>query len=200
MASERKFQSEVPRTFHRLGGDAFKTNDIGHALRGIQIAKGLPVTTGPEERSGKPDYTWLLPPRGGYIEVKGSDLSFPFSDISDKQRYWLTFGPPEAEIVWPLWPQANYLWLIMGTARAGAKENGRRTWLIPWHDWMTIEMRCWEAGLKGLAYDTPHKLEHREQGLCASELLREYELQWNCGAWTIEMSHPFWRHYFYPGM
>jgi len=199
MASERKFQSEVPRTFHRLGGDAFKTNDIGHALRGIQIAKGLPVTVSHGPGSGKPDYTWLLPPRGGYLEVKGADSNFSFSEISDKQRYWLTYGPPEAEIVWPGWKDVNFLWLFMGTARVGASENGRRAWMIPWRDWLKFELQCWEAGLKGLAYSMPHKLEHREAGLSACELLRQYEVYWNHGAWDIHMDHPFWRHYFYPG-
>src|SRR3970040_510420 len=135
MSNERSHQAEVPRTLHRYGGEARKASDIGAALR----AQGVQFN-GSYEPPGRPDYYWLLPPRGGYIEVKGADLSFSFSEISDRQPFWLPFGPPEAEIVWPLWPQANYLWLIMGTARVGAGENGRRTWLIPWHDWMAIEL------------------------------------------------------------
>lgn len=195
MSNERNHQAEIPRTLHRYGGEAKKASDIGYALR----AKGVKFNPNYQD-VGRPDYVWLLPPRGGFLEVKGADLSFPFSLISDRQRFWLTYGPPEAEIVWPLWPRANYLWLTMGTARAGAKENGRRTWMVPWRDWMAMELRCREAGLKGLAYDTPHKLEHREAGLGACELLQAFELQWNYGAWTIPMGHQFWRPYFYPRM
>jgi hypothetical protein len=180
MARERG-NPEVARSFQAVGGFAEKKTDLWNALNALRHERGesgvLDVEPG-----GHPDYTVLVPPYGFFVEVKWAESNFALADLAPRQREWLD-----------TYRDISWLWLFMGTA-INARERPRRAWLVPWRTWLVMEGRLAAAGLKGLPYSTPHRREHRAQGLSACELLQRYALEWaGAGIWTIPPAHPFWR-------
>ena len=127
----------------------------------------------------------LVPPFGFYVEAKaGRDNSFSLAEIKPKQREWLG-----------QYAKISFLWLWMGDGRPNAKVDPRRTWLIPWPHWLQIEDVLTAHGLRGLSFEKPHKVEHREAGLSAVQLLAPYELTWaGERAWDIPKKHPIWNY------
>jgi hypothetical protein len=171
---------EVARTFKALGGFAEKKTDLWNAIHALRLAQGQPDPVAIEP-GGQPDYIVLLPPFGFFVEVKSAESNFALSELSDKQREWLT---TYADISW--------LWLFMGTA-INSTTLPRRAWLIPWRKWLALEAKLAAHGLRGLPYDTPHRRAHRELGLSASSLLARYALAWtSAGVWDVPDRHPFW--------
>jgi hypothetical protein len=182
MAARERGNPEIARTFKRYGGVAEKKTDLFNALRALELKQGK-EDTGAYEPGGHPDYTVLFPPFGFFVEAKaGRNNNFALAEIAPKQRDWLG-----------QYASISFLWLWMGDGRPNSKADPRRTWLIPWPHWLTIEGVLQAHGLKGLSFAQPHKLEHREAGLSAVKLLAPYELEWaGDRAWNIPKHHPIW--------
>ena len=171
---------EIVRTFKAIGGFAEKKTDLWNAVNALRLARGE-VDTIEIEEGGHPDYTVLVPPFGFFIEVKSAATNLSLAEISPRQREWLDE-----------FAAISYLWLFMGTA-INARTAPRRAWLIPWAQWRRVETRLAAHGLKGLPADLPHRRDHRDLGLSASNLLKRFALTWQgSGAWTIPPEHPFW--------
>jgi hypothetical protein len=149
---------------------------------------------------GRPDYqVTRIASRWGYtcgefiwVEAKDGHDNFALSQISDEQRTWMTYGPRalgneharDERYVFMCW-----LWLWFGD-RVGGKENPRAVFLVPWCKWLDIESTLNHAGLSGLSYITPHKLEHRGKH-SAVDLLKEFQLEWaGDNSWSIPETNP----------
>jgi hypothetical protein len=181
MARERR-NPGIPATFRSLGGFAQKKTDLWNAIRAMNQARGRPdPNAAGAEPGGQPDYLWLLPPCGGFIEVKDGGDNFAFAAINTRQRDWLSE-----------WADISWLWLFMGTGRAGSA--GRAAYLIDWPAWLAGEQQAAAHGLSGLAWRAPHRREHRAAGLSVEGLFTPCRLIWKGkNAWDIPAAHFFWR-------
>lgn len=129
----------------------------------------FPDYAGIKEESGRPDIVVHNPFGGGvYIEMKCLDVSkhtsFAFSEISEKQRQWLT----DWETVRP-----NGSYLGLGTV--GTRE--RTMYIIPWNDWLMIELEVSNYGQQSLPYIVkPGMLKVLQDNLVDFRLLKPWEL------------------------
>jgi hypothetical protein len=179
---------EVKRTFEHIGGRAEKKTDLGNMLRAKHKLEGAPDKGG-GEKGGHPDYHWMVPPMGGYVEAKAARRkdgahNFQFEQIELKQREWLNG-----------WSAISWLWLWYGEVPPTYQRDParRRAYLIHWPMWLHYEKLLTEAGLCGLAFLQAHRLEHRQAGLQAVDLLAAHELTWaGDRTWDIPPTHPFW--------
>jgi hypothetical protein len=126
-------------------------------------------------------------PRGpGFpIEVKlypGDDSAFAFSRITTGQHRWLNN--------WTL--DGGHAFLVLGTrtGKAGSKTNPRRLWLVPWRDWLRVEISCREAGQASLPLENPYRLAMKDADLYAIAALAKWELVWEDGCWHLGECHP----------
>jgi len=150
---------------------------------------------------GTPDILVLNATFPTVIEVKmfarssrWANAIFPFKDISIEQRAWLEMWIRDGEE--NDWTQCS--WLALGTrlGRAGAKNEPRRLWLIPWRDWLSeIEhvLRPHRLSLPLTKCKGQKPMAVQELGLNAINLLAKWELQWYNGGWTVPSNHIFSR-------
>ena len=133
---------------------------------------------------GRPDYLCCLGTYGFAIEVKASELSFPFSAFKEKQRRWAEWWTSELR-------GHYYLWLCMGK-RVNDKEFPRRTWLIPLGYFLTVEKDITQYQ-KSIPYRAVkgHMKVLQAHHLDAVHLLAPYELEWQGkGVWLPTEKHP----------
>lgn len=186
---------EVYRTFAHILMYAEKCLDAVPVLQ--RQGRGRLIHT---PLQGRPDYWVQAPPVYFYVEAKDGGPNLNFGQIEQEQRDWMTSGPwvmRNGIKTWPYrhynYPMRSFLWLWFGE-RIGGVDNPRRAYLIPWYEYLDIEMDFREAGLAGMAYLQAKELCHREAGLCAVERLEPYELEWlSDRVWGIPTRHIFWR-------
>lgn len=135
---------------------------------------------------GRPDIL-VLSPRGQSTVVECKlfprEGAFPFSAIDTGQHRWLNN--------WTLDGGTGFL--ALGThGRAGVMENPRRLWLVPWRDWLRIEMLLRDAGQASLPLinKAGQRRAVQDGGLCAVNLLKKWELEWRDGCWHLGELHP----------
>jgi len=152
-------------------------------------------------RGGRPDtfFWWWTGPFGA-IEFKcfprpthggWARTSFPLKKITPEQRAWFAMaqGDFPTDSYWP------HLYIGLGTVHgtAGAKENARLAWVVPWAFWvrvveellLPVQVSLPLAPRKGL------RRAIQEQKLWATNLLKPYELHWRKGVgWEFPPDHP----------
>lgn len=181
--NEARITSEVSNLLKRLWVWPLKNPDV----------KGY--------ETGRPDL-FVLDSRA-VIEVKAfttkpdvnegwARASFTFSEISQKQRAWLTMWGWDGDYRGRV--QRAYLALGTRHGTAGAEKGPRMLWIIPWETWAEeIEMPLRNLGRVSLPLDywaAQRPVAIREQGLNAMNLLRNYALDWHGSCWHLNLGNP----------
>jgi len=127
-----------------------------------------------------PDYMVVLDGNAYLVECKQSERYWNFADekgagIRTIQR--------QALDQWEAEHNFCFLFIVLGDGRA---PKYRSAWLIPWMKWKPIEKELAEQGQRSLLRETK-----RNKG--ALELLKEWQVTWEEGGWTIPEGHDFWR-------
>lgn len=181
--NEARITSEVSNLLKRLWTWPLKNADV----------KGY--------ESGRPDL-FILDSRS-VLEVKAfttkpdvneawAQASFTFSELSKKQRTWLTMWEQDGETR----NRTQRAYLALGTrhGKAGAKEDPRMLWIIPWQNWLDeVEEPLRDLHRVSLPLDywaRQRPVDVREQGVNAMNLLRNYALDWSEGCWHLNLGNP----------
>jgi len=151
-------------------------------------------------RGGRPDtFFWWWDGPFGAVEYKcfprpthGSwaRTSFSLKKITPEQRTWFAMAQGD----FPTAPYRLHLYIGLGTVHgtAGAKENARLAWVVPWSFWVRVVERLLIPVQISLPLAPRKRLRKaiQEQELWATSLLRQYELHWQKGGWEFPEDHP----------
>jgi len=122
----------------------------------------------------------------------GKANSFSLSDIRENQHAGLT--------EWRLkHGRSTWIFLTMGHQQVNAYKQPyrRRSWLVPWSNWLTLEDWLRGAGYFSLPYssDTTNRKALLERGLTAVDILLPFEVPWskweNGYGWAVPREHVF---------
>lgn len=128
-------------------------------------------------------------------EFRWASASFPFSHIRPEQRVWLTMWESDTVQNDNPYPDRSGAYLALGTrhGRAGARDEPRKGWLIPWWYWRTrVEEPIGALGQVSLPLVAANAklIDMRQYG--ADTLLKPYQLTWLAGGWHLEEDHPLY--------
>lgn len=124
------------------------------------------------------------PTHGGWART-----SFSLSKISPAQRAWMLYAQETG---------ACHLYIGLGTVhgRAGAKDEPRLAWVIPWAIWQKAEDELMKPFIQKslpLTLRPGLRREVQDCSLVATELFKAYELKWRKGGWEFLMGHPIYQ-------
>lgn len=121
------------------------------------------------------------------IEVKMGHTRFTFADLKEHQREGMKEWEDKHD-------NPSWLFLQIGDDRPNSKsENRRRCWLFTLNTLNGIETLMGNYDMKSLPLNehTTSRKILKEHELYATNLLKQHELMWKPGGWTIAKLHTF---------